>query len=574
MPWSIDVTDKSIVLSCLLYTCYLNQESNGCNCIGASLFGELRFQTIMERSNMAPRGMVVTPHHLATQSALNVLKEGGTAIDAAVAAAATLAVVYPHMNSIGGDGFWLIIPPNAEPFVIEACGAAGRLAKKDFYKDYAEIPQRGPKSAATVAGTVGGWHEALHYVTESGYRNFSRSKLLADAIYYAEHGFPISTSLAIFLKDFYETESPSNEFLEIFAPNGEILKVGDKLYQHKLAKTLKTLAEEGFNSFYDGKLAEQIAEDMEILGMPITLEDLNTYAAVRKEPLRLQHSFGEILNVPPPTQGVVSLGILGILDQLRIKGDHEGTFIHAAVEATKQGFLLRDEHITDPLYMEVDANFLLSPENIIRMAKNVDAHQSATITKCKGPGDTVWLGVMDNKGYSVSFIQSVYHDFGSGVILPRSGILWHNRGVAFSLKKDHILSLKPGKKPFHTLNPAAAVLNDGRVMIYGTRGGDGQPQTQAAVFHRYVVQDLNLQKAVSAPRWLYGETLTKGVDTLKLEDRFDKNTVEYLKERGHKVEILEQFSEKMGQAGALVRHTNAVMEGAFDPRGDGSAAGF
>ncbi|CAG9795390.1 unnamed protein product [Diatraea saccharalis] len=528
----------------------------------------------MERSNIAPRGMVVTPHHLATQSALEVLKEGGTAIEATVAAAATLAVVYPHMNSLGGDGFWLIIPPNHKPFVIEACGAAGRLATEEFYKDHIRIPKRGPKSAITVAGTVGGWYEALNYVAESGYTKFSHSKLLADAIYYAEQGFPISTSLANHLKEFYETESQSHEFLDIFTNKGKAMKVGDKLCQPNLAKTLRLLAEDGFNSFYSGKLAKQIAEDMETLGMPVTLEDLNVYSPLRKEPLRLQHAYGELFNVPPPTQGIVSLSILGILDQLRIKGDHEGRFIHATVEATKEAFELRDKYVTDPADMEVNTNFLLSSQNILDMARNIDINRAATTTKFKGPGDTVWMGVMDNKGFSVSYIQSIYHDFGSGVILPKTGILWHNRGVAFSLDNNHILSLRPGKKPFHTLNPAAAVLNDGRIMIYGTRGGDGQPQTQAAVFHRYVVQRLNLQKAITAPRWLYGDTLIKGQDTLKLEDRFDDDTLQYLKERGHKVELLGTFSEKMGQAGALVRHTNGMMEGAFDPRSDGSAGGF
>lgn len=533
----------------------------------------LRISSTMDKSKSATRGMVVTPHHLATQSALEILREGGTAMEATIAGAATLAVVYPHMNTIGGDGFWLIIPPHEDPFVIEACGAAGSLATHAFFSN-GTIPKTGPKSTITVAGTVGGWNEALNYVTKCGYHKMSLSKLLGDAIHYAEHGFPISYSHEIYLKEFVENGEVSREFMNVFLPEGKLLQAGEIFRQPNLATTLKSLVENRLTSFYKGEVATLIAEDMKTLGMPITIEDLNNYTPVRKVPARLLHEYGEILNTPPPTQGIVSLSILGILDRLRIKGHHEGQFIHAAVEATKQAFELRDQYITDPKDMEVNAEFLLSPYKIQTMAKNVDLGKASQIANGKGPGDTIWMGVMDSKGYSVSFIQSVYHCFGSGVVLPKTGILWQNRGVAFTLEKDHILSLRPGKKPFHTLSPAAAILDDGRIMIYGTRGGDGQPQTQAAIFHRYVVQGLSLQRSVSAPRWLFGETLSKGGKTLKLEDRFDEETVQYLKDRGHEVKMLKSFEESVGQAGMLVRHTNGIMEGAYDPRSDGSSAGF
>ncbi|XP_063823957.1 oxamate amidohydrolase proenzyme-like [Ostrinia nubilalis] len=528
----------------------------------------------MERSNRASRGMVVTPHHLASQSAINILREGGTAMEATVAAAATLAVVYPHMNSIGGDGFWLIVPPHGEPVVIEACGAAGSLATEEYFKGYDAVPVSGPKSAITVAGTVAGWHEALNYVTENGYQRISVSRLLTDAIYYAEHGFPVSVSLARYLERFVNTQSVSDDFKSVFLPDGKLPEVGDKFCQPVLAKTLKSLARNSLTSFYKGEVADSIIADMKLLDIPITIDDLKNYSAVRKKPISIVHECGEIFNTSPPTQGLVSLSILGILDRLRIKGTNEGQFIHATVEATKQAFDLRNKHITDPKYMEVDSDFLLASFNIESMAKRINPDQANQISNGKGSGDTVWLGVMDDKGYSVSFIQSVYHPFGSGVVLPRTGIVWHNRGISYSLDRYHILSLKPGKKPLHTLNPAAAILNDGRIMVYGTRGGDGQPQTQAAVFHRYAVQGLGLQKSVSAPRWVYGETLKKGGDKLSLENRFDEETISYLRDRGHKIRMLEAYDEMVGQAGALVRHANGMMEGAFDPRSDGSAAGF
>lgn len=526
------------------------------------------------QSNIAPEGMVVTPHHLATQSALAILKEGGTAIEAMVSAAATIAVIYPHMNSIGGDGFWLIIPPHEEPLVIEACGALGSLATPDFFTGLDKIPYRGPKSAITVAGTVGGWEEALKYVTECGYQRKSISKLLADSIRYAEHGYPMSNYNHVNFKKIQSTGNVSKEFSDVFFPDGRIPDVGEKVYQKQLAKTLKLLAENGLNSYYKGELAKLIAEDMSSLGLPITGSDLANYSPVRKIPLRLLHSHGEIFNTPPPTQGLVSMAILGVLDKLGIDGQHEGQFIHTTVEATKQAFQMRDQYITDPCYMRVDPKSLISHQMLLKMAKEVNFDQASCVGQGKGPGDTVWMGAMDNKGFSVSFIQSIYHNCGSGMVLPKTGILWHNRGISFTLEKDHILSIKPGKKPFHTLNPAAARLQDGRILIYGTRGGDGQSQTQAAIFHRYVVQGIDLQTSITAPRWVYGRISGDPDDTLKLESRFSTETVSYLKDRGHKIVMLPENCESVGQAGALVRHPNGMMEGAFDIRSNGSAAGF
>lgn len=525
------------------------------------------------QSKYAPQGMVVAPHHLATQSAIDILREGGTAIEAMVAAAATISVVYPHMNSIGGDSFWLIVPPHGDPIAIEASGTAGSLATEDFFKGYDKIPYLGPKAAITVAGAVGGWQEALNYVTENGYQRISVSRLLADAIRYAEEGVSVTQSYISNLEKFKDL-NVSSEFRRIYLFDGNNPKVGDILYQKELGTTLRRLAENGLNSFYKGELARTIAEDMATVGMPITESDLQNFTAIRKTPLRLLLKQGEVFNLPPPTQGLVSLNILGVLEKLNIDGKNEGELVHATVEATKQAFEMRNDYITDPKYMKIDPNSLLTSQHLSKVASKISLDRAASVGQGKGPGDTIWMGAMDSKGFSVSFIQSVYHEFGSAVVLPKTGILWQNRGVSFTLEKDKLLTLQPGKKPFHTLNLATARLNDGRVMIFGTRGGDGQPQTQSAIFYRHVVQGLNLQAAVSAPRWLYGRIAGDAEDTLKIESRFSEETVNYLKERGHDVEILPEFSEKVGHAGALVRHPNGVMEGAFDPRCDGSASGF
>lgn len=525
----------------------------------------------MDKSNFAPCGMVVTPHHLATQSALAVLRDGGTAMEATVAAAATIAVVYPHMNGIGGDSFWLIIPPHSDPVAIEACGSAGSLATIDFYEGESKIPYKGPKAAITVPGTIGGWKEALAYSSECGYKQKSISKLLADAIRYAEEGYPMTLSQELATK--LAQSNASKNFAEVFIPDGKVPTVGERFCQPQLANTLKKLVADGFDSFYKGELAQSMISEMNELGIPITAEDLANYHTVRRTPLRLLHEYGELYNLPPPTQGIVSLTILGILDKMHIDGKHEGQFIHSTVEATKLAFGLRDQYITDPVYMKVYAQSLLSSQ-VPALASKVNLDKANDFGECKGPGDTIWLGVTDRRGFSVSFIQSLYHPFGSEVVLPKTGVLLHNRGVAFSLEKDSLLELRPGKKPYHTLNPAAARLHDGRIMVYGTRGGDGQPQTQAAIFHRYVVQKMNLQQAVTAPRWLYGRDWSDHNDTLKLEGRFKKETIEYLRNRGHKLEILPEYVSLMGYAGAIVRHANGMLEGAFDPRSNGSAAGY
>jgi gamma-glutamyltranspeptidase/glutathione hydrolase len=184
------------------------------------------------------------------------------------------------------------------------------------------------------------------------------------------------------------------------------------------------------------------------------------------------------------------------------------------------------------------------------------------------------MGVIDNEGRAVSFIQSIYHEFGSGVVLKQSGLNWQNRGCSFSLDENTLNGLKPGRKPFHTLNPALARLNDGRVMVYGTMGGDGQPQTQAAVFTRAIVYGQNLQQTVSAPRWLLGRTWGWPSETLKLEARFSAEIVESLRQRGHEIEMLQDFDEAVGHAGAIIRNTDGTLQGASDPRSDGAVAGF
>lgn len=526
------------------------------------------------QSNVSVHGMAVAPHHLASQSALAVLREGGSAIEAMVAAAATIAVVYPHMNGLGGDGFWLIVPPEGEPVAIDASGAAGSLATPEAYAGLAQIPHRGPQAALTVAGTVSGWDEALkisHSLTD---KSLPLARLLEDAIGYATEGIPVTPSQSSATHSKFDELHHLPGFAETFLVNGQPPVAGSLFRQPALASTLRLLVEEGLDSFYRGTLAERLADGMVKTGLPVTLEDLRQHHARRPAPLKLQHQQGELWNLAPPTQGLVSLAILGMTDHLAMEDADEAQTVHRIVEATKLAFALRDAHITDPRHLDVDIQSLLKPQVLQQMADKIDDQHAAPWGTGKGPGDTVWMGVMDSSGLAVSFIQSLYHEFGSGVVLPDSGIVWQNRGASFSLDPAHLLALAPGKQPFHTLNPAAARLNDGRVMVYGSMGGDGQPQTQAAIFTRYLLQGVPLQESIARPRWLLGRTWGQTSDSLKLEGRFTPQSIARLRELGHEVEVLADFSEAMGHAGAIVRHPNGLFEGASDPRSNGAAAGY
>ncbi|PLL91381.1 gamma-glutamyltransferase, partial [Klebsiella michiganensis] len=412
----------------------------------------------------------------------------------------------PHMNGLGGDGFWLIVPPEGDPIAIDASGAAGSLATPQAYAGLAQIPHRGPQAALTVAGTVSGWEEALKVSRELSGRSLPLSRLLEDAIGYAASGIPVTASQASATAGKFSELRDQPGFAETFLVDGQPPKAGSRFLQPALANTLRRLSEEGLDSFYRGPLAEHLARGMEQYGLPVTLSDLQQHRARRPLPLRLEHQHGELWNLAPPTQGLVSLAILGITDRLAMAEADDAMTIHRIVEATKLAFGLRDAHITDPRHLDVDIQSLLAAAALQPLADNIDDQQAAPWGAGKGPGDTVWMGVIDKSGLAVSFIQSLYHEFGSGVVLPESGIVWQNRGASFSLDPSHLLALAPGKQPFHTLNPAAARLNDGRVMVYGSMGGDGQPQTQAAIFTRYVLQNAPLQESITRPRWLLGRT--------------------------------------------------------------------
>jgi oxamate amidohydrolase len=520
-------------------------------------------------------GIAVAPHHLAADTARDIMSEGGNAIEAMIGAAATIAVVYPHMNALGGDGFWLIAEPGAAPQGIDACGAAAALASRPWYADRdirEKLPTRGPLAALTVAGTVSGWQLALESAARAGGR-LPLSRLLRDAEHHARNGVPVSRSLARGLRVKHGEVIDQPGFALHFMPDARVPEAGDMLLQPNLADTLSQLACAGLDDFYRGELARRMARAMESAGSPLRLPDLETHHARRVTPLMLEHSLGRVYNMPPPTQGLLSLLILGQLDRIGVTGldDRSPDYIHRVVEATRQAFLVRDRHLTDPSRMRVEAQSFLRPEVLDSLAANINPDRVGSGVATQ-PGDTVWMGVVDGEGRAVSFIQSIYHEFGSGVIAGDSGVLWQNRGISFSLQAGALNELKPGRLPFHTLNPPMAQLTDGRTVVYGSMGGDGQPQFQAQVFTRHLLMGQTVEAAVSAPRWLLGRTWGSASDTLKLESRFPREVFDALAARGHAVEALADFDESAGHAGLIVRHPDGRLEGAADPRSDGGVS--
>jgi len=519
------------------------------------------------------QGMVVAPHHLAAQAGLAVLREGGNAVEAMVAAASTVAVVYPHMNSIGGDNFWLIAEPAKAPVAIMACGGAGERATADFYRGHSSIPPRGPLAANTVAGAISGWDAALAVSKRWGGR-LPLSRILADAISYGRHGAPVTVSqhknTTAKLPELKDVPGYAGQFLV----NGQPPAVASLFRQPRLAATLERLARAGLDDFYRGETAAANAAELARVGSPVTAADLRAHRAVETAPLRVDLRCGVVYNVPPPTQGLASLMILGVFDRLGCAEAEGFRFLHGLVESTKQAFLVRDRVVTDPAYMTDDPAGFLTDSRLAEMAGRIDPQRALPWPAPAQGGDTVWLGVVDGQGRAVSLIQSIYWEFGSGVVLGDTGVLWQNRGVSFSLSETALNVLRPGRKPFHTLNPAMAQLGDGRLMVYGTMGGEGQPQTQAAIFARHVLFGQELQAAVTAPRWLLGRTWGAASTNLKLESRFDPSVIEALRKAGHDVEVMVPFTDIMGHAGGIVRHPSGVLEGAADPRGDGVVAGF
>ena len=527
-----------------------------------------------ELSAKSRRGVVVAPHFLAAEAGRDILKEGGNALEAAIAAAAAIVPAYPHMNHIGGDGFWIIREPSGKIRYIEACGYAGSKATVDFYRSQGlkAIPERGANAALTVPGAIGGWMLALEASKALGGK-MPLQRLLEAAISIARKGSPVTNSMAWRLASDRGSNIEAPGFTDAFYIEGKPPKVGETLPPGRLATTFEQLGRAGLDDFYRGDIGREIAVDLERIGSPITRSDMEKYHAVVREPLAVRLKAGTVYTSQPPTQGLTTLLILGISEKLPPSQAESYEYLHGLIEATKRAMLIRMRSVTDFGRMKEDVGAYLTSSALEREGKAIDPHKAAPWPQPAGKGDTIWLGAVDDTGLVVSYIQSLFFEFGSGCVLPSTGIVMQNRGFSFSLDPNSLNPLQPGRRPFHTLCPAMATLDDGRVFSFGTMGGEGQPQTIAAVYTRHVTHNVPIAEAIDRPRWILGRTWGSEITNLRLESRFPTHIIDALKKAGHDVEVLpDAYYEIMGHAGGVEILPNGEIEGGHDRRSDGGAA--
>jgi oxamate amidohydrolase len=536
------------------------------------------------------RGMIATSHYLASATGLDALRRGGSAVDAAIAANAVLCVAYPHMAGVGGDGFWLIHDPSHGGVqALNASGPSAGLATRDYYRDRGhddEIPQRGALAALTVPGAVDGWRAA--------HERFGRldwDQLFHDAIRYARDGLAVTRSVANWIAQdvpvFREHESAGR----IFLPDGHARRDGERMALQDLAATLETIARDGpRRGFYEGALTQRMCEALEQAGSPLRPEDFADFRAEWVDPISTTYRGYTAYEFPPNTQGFAALQVLNIIEGFDVQrwGDGSADYYHHMAEAVKLAFADRDAWLTDPRFVDIPLDRLLSKgyaderRKLIDRDRAMDMEQVDPGVEFEGSsrrsspgGDTCYFCAVDGDGLAVSVIQSIYHDFGSAFVAGDTGVLLQNRGAFFSLDDNHPNRLEPGKRTFHTLIPAMLFRDDEPHLVYGTMGGEGQPQTHAAMVTRLVDFGYDVQQAIEAPRWLMGRTWGTESRDLSLEGRISDEVVRELELRGQPVKMLARWDDNMGHAQAIrIDRTNGFLEGGADPRGDGLALGF
>lgn len=523
---------------------------------------------------LAARGLVAAPHYLAAEAGLDMLKAGGNAVDAAIAANAVLQVVFPTSCGLGGDLFAMVWDPKARR--LHGLNSSGRSAKAATIERYRELgfesmPEFGVHTV-TVPGCAAGWGALAERLGRLG---LARS--LAAAISYAEDGFPVGRHLHAGLVRMDAQPHTHASFREHFMPGGAIPSAGTIARAPALARTLRLLALRGPGDFYTGELAERITAFLRREGSLLTLQDLAEHTADWVEPLAVRFAGHEVYELPPNTQGVTALQMLGIADGLGLgEGPLSPETVHLEVESKKVAWADRQAYLTDPADMRVVAERLIAPHYLAERRALIDPERTLpSVAPGTFQGDTIYLCAADADGMLVSLIQSNYRGFGSGLVVEGTGISLHNRGAYFSLDPDAANALAPAKRPLHTLIPSLA-LRDGRpAMVFGTMGGDGQPQTHLQVYAAVLRYGLNIQAAIELPRWVHGAETPGEPETLRLEDRFPPETVEALRALGHRVETVGPWEPLVGYAqGITVDQVNGVYAGGSDPRAEGVAAGW
>lgn len=524
-------------------------------------------------------GMVTSPHEMASQAGLDVLKAGGNAVEAAIAIGACLSVTYPHFTGLGGDAFMLIGDAAGKVLTVSGIGQAPAQLPS-WLGGLQTIPQRGPRSMLTTAGTVDAMGQAFELSRDRLGGTLSWSALLQPAINLAREGFAYTDSGDFWLNfraaEMHALPGVARHFHPPGA-QGAQGAAGRLFRQPQLAQTLETLAERGHRDFYEGQIAQRLAQGLRDAGSPLTAADLAATRARVEPPLTQTYRGGLLMAHQPPTQGVTTLEIMGILERFDLASVPEGSadYYHLLVEAVKLAFMDRDRYLADPDFSPVPCADLLSPASLDRAAARINMARAQPWPHAYRHGDTVYIGATDSMGNSVSMLQTIYFDWGSGVMAGDTGVLWHNRGAAFSLDPAHPNAIRAGKRPFHTLNPGIYVKDGAPRILYGTQGADGQPQTLAAILTRLIDYGMDPLAALARPRFLLGRTFSDSRDTLKLECDAGVEVFGELSRRGHEIGMLPAQSPLAGQPGAIViDRAQGWISGAHDPRSDGRALGL
>ncbi len=523
---------------------------------------------------LATHGIVAAPHALAAQAGLDMLKAGGNAIDAAIAANATLQVVYPFLCGLGGDLFAIVWDAPSRTLIgLNASGRAPHAATIERYRalGYERMPRNGIHSV-TVPGCASGWG-----MLSERFGRLGLARALQPAITYAREGFPVGLGLSRALGRMDQLDYTHRSFRDNYLPGGRIPSPGSIATATALATTLEAISAGGPDAFYRGPIAQRIGAFFAREGGLITEDDLAAHSAEWVTPLSIPFAGLDIVELPPNTQGVTALQMLGITDGMPLGGDglSAGT-VHVEVEAKKLAFADRAAHITDLERMRVRPDALIALDYLAtRRALIPPEKATETVAKSGFAGDTIYLCAADGEGSAVSLIQSNYAGFGSGYVVDDAGISLQNRGAYFSLDTSAANALEPHKRTLHTLIPSMALRNGRPVVVFGAMGGDGQPQTHLQVYTNLLRYGMNIQAAIEAPRWVHGADEPGQKELLRLEQRFPTATVEALRDMGHDVTLAEPLDSAMGHAnGIVIDEATGVLHGGSDPRAEGAAVGW
>ena len=526
---------------------------------------------------IATNGMAATSHPLATQTAIDVLKDGGNAIDAAIAANAVLGLVEPTGCGIGGDLFAIVwIKEDKKLYGLNSSGPAAQdmTIKKLKAMGIDKIPPFGPLPV-TVPGAVAGW-TALH--KRFGKKSFD--ELFTNAIYYADNGFPITEVVGYYLQLSSERYKDYPNFKDVWMPNGDALKKGDIFVNKDLANTYKEIAKSYGESFYKGDIAKIISKFITEQGGFLSEDDLQNYQPEWITPVSSNYRGFDVWELPPNGQGIAALQILNILEQYDISdmGHNSAEYIHIFTEAKKLAYEDRAKYYADMNFADVPIKELISKEYALKRNKLIDLKKAASTydTGIFEDGDTIYMTVADKDGNMVSLIQSNYRGMGSGMVPPNLGFMLQDRGEMFNLDPKHRNSLEGGKRPFHTIIPAFITKDNKPFISFGLMGGGMQPQGHAQIVVNIVDFQMNLQEAGDAPRIRHfgsseptGETMING-GFLSLESGIDGHVRDELLKLGHNLK-----DEKGGYGGyQAIMKLDGVYYGASESRKDGHASGY